>query len=84
MPNKVSALTHHALERFMKRTGNKKPVASMQKLFLAAEQGTPLGNNRFYYRGLVVVVVNGEVKTAFKPHRRDIQEQIYHALNPKS
>jgi len=81
---KVTAVTQHALERYMKRTGSQNIKQALNKMMHNAEVGTPIGGNRYYSRGVVYVVVDGEIKTAYKPHTKEVQDAIHHALNKTS
>lgn len=79
----VGAITQHALERFMERSGSKKMPRAIGQLFCLAESAVSIGNNRFYARGWIVVVLEGEVKTAYRPRTREQQEAIFRAMSAK-
>jgi nucleoside-diphosphate-sugar epimerase len=55
---------------------------ALNKMLASAEKALPIGNNEYYLRGVVYVVVNGEVKTAYKPHQPSTQARIFRAFNP--
>lgn len=80
----VSAVTQHAIDRYMERTGAKKALRSTNTLFSLAESAVPLGKNRYYARGWIVVMVNGVVKTAYRPKTREQMEIVYNACSRKT
>ena len=80
---KISAISQHALERYMIRTATKDVGKALKKIESCASNAVPIGNNQFYLRGVVYVVVAGEVKTAFKPHKKETQDRIFEAFNKK-
>jgi hypothetical protein len=75
----ATSATQHALDRFMTRAKSNLPVASMTKMFNVADFGTPIGHNRFYSRGWIVVVVDGVIRTAYRPRTPEQFNAIFHA-----
>jgi hypothetical protein len=80
---KISAISQHALERYMIRTATKDVKKALKKIDQCASNAVPIGNNEYYLRGVVYVVVEGEVKTAYKPHKKETQDRIFAAFNKR-
>ena len=75
----ITSMTQHAVDRFMERSGSKKPIRAIYKLFSLSEAAVPMGRNRYYTRGWIIVVVNGVVKTAYRPRTREEMDAIFRA-----
>ncbi len=75
-------LTQHAIDRYMERSGTKKPMRSILKLFSLADSARPLGRGKFYARGWVLVMKGGRVKTVYRPTSRIDHQKIYEAMHP--
>ena len=74
-------LTQHTVDRYMQYSGSKRAVRTITRLFNAADQGLPIGNNRFYHRGWIVVIKDGIVKTAYRPRTREQMDAIFAATH---
>jgi hypothetical protein len=83
-PAAVSAVTQHAIDRYMERTGAKKAQRATTTLFCLAESAIPIGKNRYYARGWIVVVKDGVVKTAYRPKTREQMDAVYCACSTKN
>jgi hypothetical protein len=79
----VSAVTQHAIDRYLERTGGKKAHRATNTLFCLAESAIPIGNNRYYARGWIVVLKDGVVKTAYRPKTREQMDAVYRACSAK-
>jgi len=77
----VSAVTQHAIDRYLERAGGKKVQRATNTLFSLADSAIPIGNNRYYARGWIVVVKDGTVKTAYRPKTREQMDAVYRACS---
>lgn len=78
---KIRAVTQHAVDRFMERTGMKKPVKATEKVFRLAQSSIPIGKSLYYSQGwLMFVNKKGEVKTIYRPSQKWQHQAIYEAV----
>jgi hypothetical protein len=64
----VRSVTQHAVDRFMERTGNKKQVRAVQKVFRLAQSSIPIGRSLYFSQGwLMFINEYGDVKTIYRP-----------------
>jgi len=78
------AVTQHALERYMQRSGATRVVKSLNKIERLASRAVRIGKTRFYADGWILKVVRGEIVTMFKPKYASDLRQIYKAVNHKT
>lgn len=81
---KAGVLTQHAIERYMQRTGSKKIERVIRKLFNILDRSIRLDDEHFYFRGWIIVVSKGEIKTVYKPKYPDEFRKIHDAINATS
>lgn len=77
---KVKAVTQHAVDRFMERTGSNKPVKALQKVFRLAESSIQVGKSLYYSQGWLMFIKCGEVKTIYRPKWKWQHQAIYEAV----
>ena len=63
----VDSVTQHAIDRYMERLGSKKTLRAIDKIFTMTTCALPIGQNRYYTNGWIIVVVRGVVKTIYRP-----------------
>ena len=63
----IDAVTQHAIDRYMERLGSKKVYRAIDKIFTMSTCALPIGHNRYYTNGWIIVVVGGMVKTIYRP-----------------
>jgi hypothetical protein len=73
----VDAVTKHAIDRYMERLGSKKVHRAIGKIFTMSSRALNIGDNRYYSNGWIIVVVDGLVRTVYRPRTH---EQMY-AIN---
>lgn len=72
-------ITQHALDRFMERSGSNRVMRSLNKLSAVVDSAIPIGKNKLYWGGWIIVMVKGEVKTAYHPRTRKQMNQVHAA-----
>lgn len=78
---KIKAVTQHAVDRFMERTGNKKPLRAMQKVFRLGQSSIPIGRSLYFSQGWVLCITSlGIVKTIYRPCSRWEHKAIAEAV----
>ena len=78
---KIKAVTQHAVDRFMERTGNKKPLRAMQKVFRIAQSSIPIGRSLHFSQGwLMFINKYGVVKTIYRPANKWEHKAIANAV----
>lgn len=70
-------VTQHTLERYMQRSGTKKVNRSLERLFVLSQQAIHLEGNKYYWGGWIIVILDGEVKTVYKPRFKRDLDLIY-------
>lgn len=74
-----AAITQHAIDRYMERSGSKAVMRTIRKLFDVVERGVPVNGGRFYHKGWIVVVRAGEIKTVYRPRTKAQMSAVYDA-----
>jgi cytochrome oxidase Cu insertion factor (SCO1/SenC/PrrC family) len=81
---KIKAVTQHAVDRFMERTGNKKPLRAMQKVFRLAQSSIPIGpigKSLYFSQGWIMLInKRGIVNTIYRPRSKWEHKAIAEAV----
>lgn len=74
------SVSQHAVDRYLQRSNGKRELHAVGKLFAVADASIPIGKNRRYAKGWIVVVKNGVVKTAYRPRTREQMRAVHDAM----
>lgn len=80
----IVAVTQHALDRYMERSGCTNVNKAIKNLTDVGERGIPIGRQQFYAKGWIVVVRRFMVVTAFKPKTFSQQNRVNRAVGAKN
>jgi len=72
----VDSVTQHAIDRYLERAGSKKVHRAIGKIFTMSSRALNIGDNRYYSNGWILVVVDGLVKTVYRPTTREQMNSI--------
>lgn len=79
MTFQLPVITEHAKLRFSQRITPTKDAATALTRLLATAR--PISPTRYYSRGKIVVLRDGEIKTVFRPTKGSAQEQVRDAFS---